>query len=130
MDIEERSEVRDMIHGILDGWQEATVQRENLIHKSLNSIDKHLAKLNGSVAEHTQEIQDLKLKEGLHVADCPVMPLIKKLDTEVETLKIEAFTIWVKKHWKMSIFIGVISLYAIYNIFSVLSIKEIVDYIK
>ena len=137
MEAEERTEVRNIIHDILEGWQEATVQREkatiareNLIHQSLNSIDTHLQKLNGSVAEHTFAITDLKRKDDLHIVDCPVMPLVKKLDKEVETLKIEAFTVWIRQHWKLSIFLSVLSLYIIYNLFAVLSLKELINLIK
>jgi hypothetical protein len=56
MEVQERSEVREMIHGILDGWHEASVAREKLIYVSLNNIDSHLEKLNGKVAAHEKTI--------------------------------------------------------------------------
>lgn len=76
----DRTETRDMIHDVLDGWQEATIQRENLIHQSLNSIDTRLAKINGTILEHNKAIANLKISDALHIAECPAMPKIESIE--------------------------------------------------
>ena len=72
----ERNEVREMITITLSGWQEATVQRENLIHQSLNKIDEHLEKLNGSVSEH-EKIINQNIPHT--IAQCPQAKIIDEL---------------------------------------------------
>ena len=56
MDANERGEVRDMIHGILSGWEAATIARDDLINVNLEGIKEHLSRLNGSVAKHEEKI--------------------------------------------------------------------------
>jgi hypothetical protein len=58
MDAQERSEVREMIHGVLSGWEAATIAREDLINANLEGIKDHLKRLNGSVSKHEQLISD------------------------------------------------------------------------
>lgn len=123
MEQNERTEVRDMIHDVLEGWQQATVERENLIHASLNSIDKHLAKLNGSVAEHSKAIEELHTNNRLHIVDCPAMPKIEKLEEN-------DIGLWIKGHWKLFIAMVVSTLFVAYSLFDLFSIKEIISLIK
>ena len=52
METQERQEVREMIHGVLSGWEAATIAREELLNVNLTGIKEHLVKLNGSVAKH------------------------------------------------------------------------------
>lgn len=76
MELEERSEIREMIHGILDGWHDASVQREKLIYVSLNNIDSHLEKLNSKVASHEKTI----LENLPHTINhCPQVKTIEKI---------------------------------------------------
>ncbi|TSA51970.1 MAG: hypothetical protein D4R45_07720 [Planctomycetaceae bacterium] len=60
MDKEERGEVREMIHGILSGWQAQTVAREELTNVHLSGIRDHLERLNGSVKNNADDIEDNK----------------------------------------------------------------------
>lgn len=72
----DRSEVREMIQGVLSGWHDATAEREKLIYLSLNNIDSHLEKLNGKVNLHEKTI----LKNLPHSIDhCLQVGTIKKI---------------------------------------------------
>jgi len=76
MNTQERTEVREMIKSTLEGWNEATATREKLINISLNSIDAHLAKLNGKVSEH-EKIINQNIPHT--VALCPQAKIIEEL---------------------------------------------------
>jgi len=52
----DRTEIREMIHGILSGWEAATVAREEVTNVALKNIGEHLGRLNGSVAKHEEKI--------------------------------------------------------------------------
>jgi hypothetical protein len=80
----DRSEVREMIKGILSGWHDSTVEREKLIYLSLNNIDSHLEKLNGKVSSHEKTI----LENLPHsIAHCPQTQTIKEIhDAMVENV--------------------------------------------
>lgn len=54
----DRTEIRDMIHGILSGWHAETVAREDVITISLNGINKRLDKINGTITEHGKIISE------------------------------------------------------------------------
>ena len=54
----DRSEVREMLHGILSGWQAETVAREELTNLHLKNIEDHFARLNGSVTKHEKVINE------------------------------------------------------------------------
>lgn len=123
MDAQERGEVREMIHGVLEGWQQATIERENLIHASLNSIDKRLDKINGTVAKNVMDIEELRIKGFRHVIDCPAMPKIEKIEQEI-------IGSWIRKHWKLALLIFTITLFVSYSLFELLGIKEILSYLK
>jgi hypothetical protein len=72
----DRSEVREMIQGVLSGWHDSTVEREKLIYLSLNNIDSHLEKLNGKVSAHERTI----LENLPHsIAHCPQTGTIKEI---------------------------------------------------
>ena len=72
----DRTEVREMIHGILSGWHAATTAQNDMTNQSLERIEKHLVKLNGSVAEHERVI----LENLPHSIDhCPQAPVIKEI---------------------------------------------------
>jgi hypothetical protein len=55
---QDRSEVREMIHDILSGWQAATIAREDVTNEALKNINDHLGRINGSVGRHEQKIND------------------------------------------------------------------------
>ena len=67
----DRTEVRDMIEGTLKGWHSDTVLREVTTNKALDNIEKHLSQLNGNVARHTKQIEDLRLADQAHIITCP-----------------------------------------------------------
>ena len=72
----DRTEVREMIQGILSGWHAATTAQNDMTNQSLERIEKHLVKLNGSVAEHERVI----LENLPHSIDhCPQAPVIKEI---------------------------------------------------
>jgi hypothetical protein len=56
MEAQERSEIREMIHGILSGWEANTIARDDLTNERLKNIADHLGRLNGSVAKHEEKI--------------------------------------------------------------------------
>lgn len=58
MDATERTEVREMIHDVLSGWQAATVAQNDITNTSLKEIKDHLKELNGKVAKHQQIITE------------------------------------------------------------------------
>ena len=52
----DRTEVREMLHDILSGWQAANTAQADITNAGLKKIDDHLTKLNGKVAEHEKII--------------------------------------------------------------------------
>jgi hypothetical protein len=58
MDLQERTEVREMIHGILSGWEAKTIAREELLNLSLKGISEHLKRINGSILKHENIINE------------------------------------------------------------------------
>ena len=100
------------------------------VHERLDDIHNQVKKINGRVGDVEKEIVDLQINDKLHVQDCPAMPIITEVKKDVEELKIEALTLWIKKHWKLSILITVIILYFAYSLFTLLSIEEIIKLVK
>ena len=106
MEAEERSEVRDMIHDILDGWHEASVSREKLIYISLNNIDNHLEKLNGKAASHEKIINENIPHTFVHCVQAKIIEEIKDIVTgnkavekttkEIREERRAKITVWVK----------------------------------
>ena len=81
---QDRGEVREMIHGILSGWEAATIAREDLIGSSLKNIETHLAKINGKVAEH-EKILNINIP---HTIDkCPQKGTIQEIRDNMITNK-------------------------------------------
>ena len=72
----DRTEVRQMIESTLKGWHSETVLREITTNKSLDNIDKHLASLNGKVAEH-EKIINVNLPHT--VTNCVQADAIKEI---------------------------------------------------
>jgi hypothetical protein len=79
----DRSEVREMLSGILSGHavaqlerDKAAEKREVLINISLNNIDSHLSRLNGKVAEH-EKVININLPHTMQ--HCPQAETIKVL---------------------------------------------------
>ena len=97
---------------------------------SNDRIEEHVAQTNGRVLDLEAKVAQLDLNDKLHIAECPAMPVIKDLEKDVRELKVEAITIWIKKHWKLSIAISVLLLYFSYSAFSFFSIQQIIDWIK
>lgn len=97
---------------------------------SNDRIEKHTITTNGRVTELEKKVIDLQISDELHIKDCPAMPIIAKLEKNVSELKVEAITIWIKKHWKTSILVTIILLYLSYSLFSYFSIKQLIDWIK
>ena len=54
----ERTEVREMIHGVLSGWQAGTIAREEVTNIHLKNINDHLGRINGSIAEHKKILSE------------------------------------------------------------------------
>lgn len=85
---QDRSEVREMIQGVLSGWNDATVQREKLILLSLNNIDSHLDRLNGKVAAHEKTILE-NLPHGIqHCTQTEAIQEIHDIMIEDKGIKI------------------------------------------
>ena len=108
-----------------------------LVNAQFTNVNEQLKEIHGEIRETKNridnvenDITNLQVNDELHVKDCPAMIMIEKLQSEVRELKIEALTLWIKKHWKLSILIAVITLYFAYSLFTLLSIEEIVKLIK
>jgi len=80
----DRTEVRDMIHDILSGWEAKTESREEIINLNLIDIKDHLKKLNGTVASHTRIIADNLPHTIVH---CPQAEIIEKLNNNMVSEK-------------------------------------------
>jgi len=89
----DRTEIRDMIHDILSGWQAGTISREEVTNVSLKNIDGHLARLNGSVIEHSKLINENLPHSIAHCLQAK----------DIETLKENMVT---EKAVKKTIYIG------------------------
>jgi tetrahydromethanopterin S-methyltransferase subunit B len=81
---QDRGEVREMIHGILSGWEAATVAREDLIGVSLKNIEEHLGKINGKVSEH-EKIININIPHSID--KCPQKDTIKEIRDNMITNK-------------------------------------------
>ena len=92
MTIEERGEVRDMIHDILSGWEANTVAREEITNISLVKIDKHLEKINNKVAEHEKTI-NTNLPHN--ISHCSQTEIIKTLTDNMITSKTVKKTVYI-----------------------------------
>jgi uncharacterized DUF497 family protein len=75
----ERTEVREMIHGILSGWQAATIARDDLMNNHLGIISERLDKINGSVAKHEKLITENLPHTILHCTQADSIETIKKV---------------------------------------------------
>jgi len=56
MEAQERTEVREMLHDILAGWQATNTAQADMTNLALGEIKEHLMKLNGKVADHEKLI--------------------------------------------------------------------------
>jgi hypothetical protein len=79
----DRTEVREMIHGILSGWQAGTTAQNDITNAGLKDIKDHLAKLNGSVLEHAKIIA-ANLPHT--ISHCPQTETIKEIRDKVVTI--------------------------------------------
>ena len=92
MTIEERGEIRDMIHGILSGWHAETVAREEVTNVHLKNIEDHFRRLNGSVAKHEKTINENLPHSVVH---CPQAIKIKELEDNMITSKVVKKTLYI-----------------------------------
>ena len=72
----DRSEIREMIHGILSGWHATTTAQNDITNASLGDIKDHLIKINGKVVEH-EKIINVNLPHN--IALCPQKDIIEEL---------------------------------------------------
>lgn len=123
MTVQDRTEVREMIHGILSGWQAQTTAQNDVTNASLDKIEKHLVRINGSIASH-EKIISANLPHNVSL--CPQEPIIKEIrdkiisDTTVEKtvkeLRTEKRLEWAKWLQTGMFIIGAIALiYTAYN---------------
>lgn len=80
----DRGEVREMIHDILSGHQARIESQNVVINAGLERIEKHLIKLNGSVAAH-EKIITQNLPHNISL--CPQAENIKTLNDSMVTGK-------------------------------------------
>ena len=106
----------------------------NLNHKesmdSNDRIETHVERTNGRVLDLEKKVVSLEITDKLHIAECPAMPMIKDLKTEVDNFRVEKFINWLRSNPKTTIGILIVILYAAYNIFSYFSVEQIVTWIK
>lgn len=103
--------------------------RFNVVDGDNKEINDHLKKLNGSVEEHAKQLVDLRIKEELHIAECPAMPLIAEVKTNINKIQADVnIGGWFKKHWKLSLLIFIITLFVSYSLFELFGIREIASY--
>ena len=91
----DRTEVRDMIHGMLSGYQAGITAQNDITNLTLGEIRDHLKILNGTVKEHAEKISDLKIKNDLHITECPAMDKIDHLEKEMVSEKAVKKTLYV-----------------------------------
>lgn len=89
---EERTEIREMIHGMLSGWEANTISREEITNVRLGEISEHLKRINGSVAKHEKIIS-----ENLphNITHCPQAERIKTLEENQITEKAVKKTLYI-----------------------------------
>lgn len=82
---------------------------------ALLNIEGHLKKLNGTVAEHNKKIEELKLADVKHIMECPAMPKIEAISTDLTEYRL------FKKYPKAGIFVLFIALVLVgLNVFDVI----------
>lgn len=89
MDAQERTEVRDMIHGILSGWNARTESYMYTTNDSLKNIADHLKTLNGTVAKHQTTI-DQNLPHT--IAHCTQKETIESIEKALVKLNADVVT--------------------------------------
>jgi hypothetical protein len=89
MDVQERAEVRDMIHGILSGWNARAESYMSTTNNSLNNIDTHLKTLNHTVAKH-QTVIDKNLPHT--IAHCTQKDTIESIEKTLVKLNADVVT--------------------------------------
>lgn len=98
MDAQERTEVRDMIHDILSGWNARTESYMYTTNDSLKNIADHLKTLNGTVAKHQTTIDQHLPHSEVHCVQKGKIDTMEKtlvrLDEKVVTRKALNTTIW------------------------------------
>jgi len=132
MEATDRTEIREMIIGVLSGWHSETVLREITTNKSLDKIEKHLEQLNGKVASHEREIGELKIAGVQHIVDCPAMPKIDEVKNDVQTVKddLQEYRLF-KKYPKAGITVLFIALVLVgFNVFDLVKRVKIVPETK
>lgn len=77
---EDRDLVREMLHDVLASHNAKIENNYNIIDIKLDNINDHLKKLNGKVAKHEENFNEMKLKNMNHYEDCP-------LKTEIEDMR-------------------------------------------
>ena len=117
----DRSEIREMITGVLSGWHSDTVLREVTTNKALDNIEKHLGALNGKVLQHSKELEQLRVDGVNHIVNCPVNPKVNQLAEEL--LEYKMF----KKYPKLGVAVLSIALMLVFiNIFDIFHKSEVI----
>ena len=86
MDATERTEVRDMIHGVLVGYHAKVDAQNTITNNGLKGINHHLSNLNHSILKHATELEDVRLAAKIHVIECPVAAEVINIDKTVNDI--------------------------------------------
>lgn len=80
----DRTEVQEMLHGILSGWKASYESHVEVTNTTLQKIERHLDKLNGTVASQ-QKVIDQNLPHN--IAHCAQVKNIEELKENMITGK-------------------------------------------
>ena len=123
----DREEVREMIHGMLSGYQALITSQNDITNLALGEIKEHLKRLNGSVKEQANDIEELKVADVKHIAECPAMPKIDKMNERLDDIEKDILGKWLKKHWKLALIIFISVLFITNAVVDFLGIKGILN---
>ncbi len=84
MDSTDRAETRQMIIDLLEPYHRDVMYQARLTNVSLNQIDSHLSKLNGSVSKHEKLIND-NLPHT--VANCAQKDILQRINDRMISKK-------------------------------------------
>jgi hypothetical protein len=99
MQIEERNEVREMLHEILSGYQALNESQYTVMDVKLDGINKRLDVLNGKTQKTVDRVETLEKAEIVHYTACPHAPKINDRIRQIEDNQLTTKSI---RNWVLS----------------------------
>jgi hypothetical protein len=93
----DREEVRQLLVDVMGKPLEAINGQYRLVSNQLTNIETQTIKTNGRVTQAEHDIKELQMGEIKHVVNCPMVPRLEKIETNMLFYK------WIKNNPKLAI---------------------------